>query len=197
MFWSLESCYIIMTDILWHDLHGYMCHCPYNVRTLPSNCICLLPHSICNARHAWTLALTLHYIMILHPREREPIKSLHWACEYDVCSVICDLHNRLEIQILSATRHVKISRKFTYPARHGSYGNLEEDTRVCLKTSSICHPSRSWPQHLFWNPRKNGRKTWHHRCSSSFLQYATHAACLLSSLRLYRGLHHLTNPMHT
>ena len=148
MFWSLESCYIIMTGILWHDLHGYMCYCSYNVHTLPSNCICLLPHSICNARNAWTLALTLHYIMILHQRERERITSVHWACKHDVFSVICNLHNCLETQVLSATRYVKISRKFIIHPRHGLYGRLKEEKKVFLKTSSICDPSRSWPQHF-------------------------------------------------
>mgnify|MGYP007024387722 CR=1 FL=1 len=63
--------------------------CPY----MPSNCICPLPHSTCNAKHAWTSALTFHSIMILHQREREPITSVHWACKHDACSIIYDLHN--------------------------------------------------------------------------------------------------------
>ena len=58
-------------------------------------------------------------------------------------------HNCLETQVWSTIRYVKVSCKFVNPPRHGSYGRLEEDKRVCLKTSSICHPPRSWPQHLF------------------------------------------------
>ena len=58
-------------------------------------------------------------------------------------------HNCLETQVWSTIRYVKVSCKFVNPPRHGSYGRLEEDRRVCLKTSSICYPPRSWPQHLF------------------------------------------------
>ena len=174
-----------------------MCYCSYDVCILPSNCICLLPHSICNARHAWTLTLTLHSIMILHQREREPITSVHWACKHDVCFVICHLHNCLVTQVLSATRYVKISRKFIIHPRHGSYGRLEEEKRVCLKTSSICHPSRSRPQHLFEIIGENGRK----RDVINVVCLSCHVPLRLNVYSPlcgpYRGLHHLTNPMHT
>ena len=145
MFWCLESYYIIITDILWCDLHLNTPVTDYMTSIMLSNCICLLPCSIWNARHAWTLTLTLHSIMILHQREREPITSVHWACKHDVCFVICHLHSCLVTQVLSATRHVKTSRKFIIHPRHGSYGRLEEEKRVYLETSSICDPSRSWP----------------------------------------------------
>ena len=139
-FWNRDLCNVLKLEKLLHNYDWYsltwfawihvllLIWCPY----MPSNCICLLPHSIWNARHAWTLALTLHSIMILHQREREPITSVHWACKHDVCSIICDLHNCLETQVLSATRYVKVSCKFINPPRHGSYGRLEEDKKVCL-----------------------------------------------------------------
>ena len=96
---------------------------------------CLFPCSIWNARHAWTLPLTPRSIMILHQREREPMTSAHWACKHDICPVICHLHNCLVTQVLSATRYVKTSRKFIIHPRRGSYGRLEEEKRLCLKTS--------------------------------------------------------------
>ena len=92
VFWSLKNYYIIVTNILWHGLHEYVCYCSYDARRyIPSKCICLLPRSIWTARHAWTLALALQSIMILHQRECEPITSVHWACKHDVCSTISDL----------------------------------------------------------------------------------------------------------
>ena len=121
--------------IIWHPLCSLIA-------------FCLFPCSIWNARHAWTLTLTPHSIMILHQREREPITSVHWACKHDICPVLCRLHNCLVTQVLSATRYVKTFRKFIIHPRHGSYGRLEEEKTVCLKTSLICHPSRSWPQHF-------------------------------------------------
>ena len=92
MFWCLESYYIIITDILWCDLHLNTPVTDHMTSIMLSNCICLLPCSIWNARHAWTLTLTLHSIMILHQREREPITSVHWACKHDVCFIISDLY---------------------------------------------------------------------------------------------------------
>ena len=73
MFWCLESYYIIITDILWCDLHLNTPVTDHMTSIMLSNCICLLPCSIWNAWHAWTLTLTLHSIMILHQREREPM----------------------------------------------------------------------------------------------------------------------------
>ncbi len=52
-----------------------------------------LPPSIWNAGHACPLTLTLHITMILHLHESEPIKSVRYACEHDVCSPICILHH--------------------------------------------------------------------------------------------------------
>ena len=57
---------------------------------VPSTCISLLPHSFWNARHTCLLTLTLHITMILHLHKSEPIKSVHCACEHDVCWA--DLH---------------------------------------------------------------------------------------------------------
>ena len=110
MFWCLESYYMIITDILWCDLHLNTPATDHVASIMLSNCVCLFPCSIWNARHAWTLPLTPHSIMILHQREREPMTSAHWACKHGICPVICHLHNCLVTQVLSATRNVKISR---------------------------------------------------------------------------------------
>ena len=88
----------------------------------------------------------------------------------------------LTTQSLSATRYVKVSRKLINLPRHGTYGRLEEDKRVCLKTSSICHPSRSWHQHLFEILAKTAEKRDVIDVVRLFLQCATHVGCLLSSL---------------
>ena len=53
----------------------------------------LVPRSIWNARHAWTLYLTLQMIMILHHLEPKPIKSAHWTCKHEVCSTVYHIHN--------------------------------------------------------------------------------------------------------
>ena len=145
MFWCLKRYYMIITDILWCDLH---LNTPVTDH-MPSMC-CLIachlsPCSIWNVRHAWTLPLTPRPIMIMHQREREPMTSAHWPCKHDICPAVCHLNNCLVTQVLSATRYVKTSRKFIIHPRHGSYGRLEEEKRVCLTTSSICDPSRSWP----------------------------------------------------
>ena len=60
---------------------------------MPPDCISLVPHSIWNARHAWTLYLTLQIIMILHHLEPKPIKSAHWTCKHEVCSTVYHIHN--------------------------------------------------------------------------------------------------------
>ena len=82
----------------------------------------------------------------------------------------------------STIRYVKVSCKFVNPPRHGSYGRLEEDKRVCLKTRSICHPPRSWPQHLFEILAITTEKRDVIDVVRLFLQCATHVGCLLSSL---------------
>ena len=65
---------------------------------------CLFPCSIWNAWHAWTLTLTPHSIIILHQRELEPITSAHWACNHDICPVICHLHNCLVTQVFERNK---------------------------------------------------------------------------------------------
>ena len=99
IFWCLKSYFIIITDILWSDLHLNTPVTDCMTSIVLSNCICLLPHSIWNARHAWTLALTLHSITILHWHEREHIKSVHWVCNHDVCFMIHDLHYCLKTHV--------------------------------------------------------------------------------------------------
>ena len=96
---------------------------------------CLFPCSIWYARHAWTLPLTPRSIMILHQHECEPMTSAHWPCKHDVCPAVYHLNNCLVTQVLSATRYVKISRKFIIHSRSGSYGCLEEEKRLYPKTS--------------------------------------------------------------
>ena len=152
--------------------------CPY----VPSNCIRSLPHSIWNARHAWTFALTLYSIMILHLHECEPMKSAHWACKHDVCSSFATSTTVSRHRFMSAIRYVKVSCKFINPPKHGSYGRLEEDKRVCLKTNSICHHPRSWLQHLFEILAKTAEKHDVINVVRLSLRCAAHVGCLLSSL---------------
>ena len=135
MFWCLECYYMIITDILWCDLHLNTPATDHVASIMLSNCVCLFPCSIWNARHGWTLPLTPHSIMILPQREREPMTSTHWACKHDICPVMCHLHNCLVTQVLSATRYVKTSHKFIIHPRRGSYGRLEEEKKLYLKTS--------------------------------------------------------------
>ena len=135
MFWCLKRYYMIITDILWYDLH---LNTPVTDH-MPSMC-CLIafylfPCSIWNVRHAWTLPLTPRPIMIMHQREREPMTSAHWPCKHDVCHAVYHLNNCPVTQVLSATRYVKISRKFIIHSRRGSYGCLEEEKRLYPKTS--------------------------------------------------------------
>ena len=136
MFWCLERYYMIVTDILWYDLHLNTPVTDHMASIVLSNCVCLFPCSIWNARHAWTLPLTPRSIMILHQREREPMTSAHWPCKHDMCPAVwCHLHNCLVTQVLSATRYVKTSRKFKIHPRRASYGRLQEEKKLCLKTS--------------------------------------------------------------
>ena len=43
MFFSLKSYWILMTDILWHDLHKYVWYCSYNVRVSPPSASAFSP----------------------------------------------------------------------------------------------------------------------------------------------------------
>ena len=143
----------------------------------------LVPHSIWNARHAWTLYFTLQIIMILHHLEPKRIKSTHWTCKHEVCSTVYHIHNMPTDTAFE--RHKAREKTFDLlnPPRHGSHGCLEEGEKAFLQTNSLCHPSRFMTTASFWNPRENGRKTWRHRCSCLFLRCATHAECPFSSLR--------------
>ena len=91
-FWSLKSDSIIMLEILPYDLHldtRVTTHKP------PKPALWLnssSPALIWNARHVCPIMLTLHITMILHWHERDPIKSVHWACKYDVYFIISDLY---------------------------------------------------------------------------------------------------------
>ena len=124
-----------MTDILWYDLHLNTPVTDHMASIVLSNCVLPLPLLNMDARHAWILPLTPRSIMILHQREREPMTSPHWACKHDLCPVLFHLHNCLVTQVLSATRYVKTSSKFKIHPRRGSYGRLQEEKRLCLKTS--------------------------------------------------------------
>ena len=135
IFWCLKCYYMIITDILWYDLH---LNTPVIDHMPPMCCLIAflpLPCSIWNVRHAWTLPLTPRPIMIMHQREREPMTSAHWPCKHDVCPAVYHLNNCPVTQVLSATRYVDISRKFIIHSRSGSYGCLEEEKRSYPKTS--------------------------------------------------------------
>ena len=98
-FWNRDLCNVLKLEKLLHNCDWYSLTWFAWIRVLllvwctciPSKCIYSLPRLIWNARHAWTLALTLQFIMILHQRECEPITSVHWARKHDVCSTISDL----------------------------------------------------------------------------------------------------------
>ena len=104
--------------------------------------LCPLPW---NARHAYTMTLTLHLIMSLHEHERGPIKPVHCACKYDICSVIYVPNSKAWTQLSSATRYVKKFFNLLNPPRYGLHGHLVEDEKVCLKTSPQSCPCRSLP----------------------------------------------------
>ena len=90
LFWSLKSDSIIMLDILPYDLR---LDTRITTHELPISALRLTlpsPPSFWNARHTCLLTLTLHITMILHLHKSEPIKSVHCACEHDVCWA--DLH---------------------------------------------------------------------------------------------------------
>ena len=186
IYWLLESYYIIMTDILWLDLHEYMCYCSYDVALCPPNCICLLPHSIWNARHAWTLYLTFQIIMILHHLEPKPIKSAHWTCKHEVCSTVYHLHN---MPTDTAFERHKVRKKFfdlLNPPRHGSHGRLEEDERYVFKQARYVTLPDSWPQHLFEILAKTAEKRDVIDVVRLFLPCATHVDWR-ASRKLTRG----------
>ena len=67
----------------------------------------LFSHPFSHCPCAWSRIMTLHLIMSLHQREREPMRPVQCACKHDICSVICDPNSTLWAQLLSATRYVK------------------------------------------------------------------------------------------
>ena len=91
IFYDMICTWIHLLLIIWHPLCYLIA-------------FCLFPCSIWNAWHAWTLTLTPHSIMILHQREREPITSAHWACNHDICPVICHLHNCFVTQVFERNK---------------------------------------------------------------------------------------------
>ena len=105
-----------------------------------------------NARHACTMTLTLHLIISLHELEREPIKPVHRSCKLNVCPPSTTSTSRLWTQLSSATRYVKKFFNLLNPSRHGLHSRLEEDEKVCLKTSPQSCPCRSLP-HLHFKSR--------------------------------------------
>ena len=112
-----------------------MSDCSHTVHNRPSNTTCLVSPSPGNARHAYTMTLTLHLIISLHELEREPIKPVHRSCKLNVCSPSTTSTSRLWTQLSSATRYVKKLFDLLNPPRHGLHGHLVEDEKVCLKTS--------------------------------------------------------------
>ena len=116
--------------------------CLHAVHNMPSNTTRLVSPSPGNARHAYTMTLTLHLIISLHELDREPIKPVHRACKLDVSSPSTTSTSRLRTQLSSATRYVKKFFDLLNPSRHGLHGHLEEDERVCLQTSPKSNPPR-------------------------------------------------------
>lgn len=141
LFWLLESYYIIMTDIFWHDFHWMhvllLIWHPY----MPFDCDCLSPHSIWETCHAWTIVSTLYIIMIMHCNTIESIISANWVCNNDLDSTVSWSETWLITQFMCATRHVKNFFELLNTPKHESYGSLEEDEKVCLKTSLQSGPS--------------------------------------------------------
>ena len=118
-----------------------MSDCSHTVHNMPSNTTRLVSPSPGNARHAYTMTLTLHLIISLHELEREPIKPVHRACKLDVCSPSTTSTSRLRTQLLSATRYVKNFFDLLNPPKHGSHSCLVKDEKVCLQTSPQIVPS--------------------------------------------------------
>ena len=122
-----------------------MSDCSHTVHNTPSNTTRFVSPSPGNARHAYTMTLTLHLIISLHEHERGPIKPVHCACKYDICSVIYVPNSKAWTQLSSATRYVKKFFNLLNPPRYGLHGHLVEDEKVCLKTSPQSCPCRFLP----------------------------------------------------
>ena len=116
--------------------------CSYAIHNMPSNTTRLLPPTLECAPCLYH-DLTLHLIISLHEHERGPIKPLHCAGKYDICSVIYVPNSKAWTQLSSATRYVKKFFDLLNPPRHGSHGHLVEDEKVYLKTSPKSCPCRS------------------------------------------------------
>ena len=133
--------------------------CSHTVHNMPSNTTCFVSPSPGNARHAYTMTLTLHLIISLHELEREPIKPVHRSCKLNVCSPSTTSTSRLWTQLSSATRYVKKFFDLLNPPRHGLHGHLVEDEKVCLKPNPQSCPCRFPPtsssQILWRSPVRN------------------------------------------
>ena len=93
--------------------------CSHTVHNRPSNTTRLVSPSPGNARHAYTMTLTLHLIISLHELEREPIKPVHRSCKLNLCPPSTTSTSRLWTQLSTATRYVKKFFDLLNPPRHG------------------------------------------------------------------------------
>ena len=110
--------------------------------------LCPLPW---NVRHACTMTLTLHLIMSLHVHQRGPIKPVHCACKYDICSVIYVPNSKAWTQLSSPTRYVKNSLTcYTLPDM-GYMATLWRTKRYVLKQPP--NPALAVSSHIFISNR--------------------------------------------
>ena len=137
-----------------------MSDCSHTVHNMPSNTTRLVSPSPGNARHAYTMTMTLHLIISLHELEREPIKPVHRSCKLNVCSPSTTSTSRLWTQLSSATRYVKKFFDLLNPPWHGLHGHLVEDEKVCLKTSPQSCPCRFLPHLHFKSCGENLVRNW-------------------------------------
>ena len=159
LFWLLESYYIIMTDILWHDL--YRIHAPL-LRCQPRKLLSRfspVPTSLWTTYYVWTLYLTLQIIMILQHLKREPIKSVHWTCKHDLCSSPTPLETRLSSTAFE--RH-KVREKIIWaPISSQTWVTwLPWGGRKGISSNKLnISPSPIVTTAYFWKPRINSQKT--------------------------------------
>ena len=142
--------------ILWNPQVKMSRNQVFRATSRPEERFPLFSHPFSHCPCAWSRIMTLHLIMSLHQREREPMKPVQCACKHDICSVICDPNSTLWAQLLSATRYVKKYFDLLNPPRHGLHGRFEKDGKVCLKTSPKSHPHRPVHTHIFKFPRSHG-----------------------------------------
>ena len=127
--------------------------CSHTVHNMLSNTTRLVSPSPGNARHAYTMTLTLQLIISLHELEREPIKPVHRSCKLNLCPPSTTSTSRLWTQLSRATRYVKKFFDLLNPHRHGSHNRLKKDDKVCFQTSPKLHHPRTVHPSFFKSPR--------------------------------------------